>query len=63
VFIAGAAVQWPWDGLKAIRTADELGELAQGVEDTGGVSMVPAFVGRSSACGTGPRTDRNLRRK
>jgi glycerol kinase len=45
VFIAGAAVQWLRDGLRAIRSADDLGELTQGVEDTGGVYMVPAFVG------------------
>jgi len=45
VFIAGAAVQWLRDGLRAIRSADDLDELTQGVEDTGGVYMVPAFVG------------------
>ncbi len=45
VFIAGAAVQWLRDGLRAIRSADDLDELTRGVEDTGGVYMVPAFVG------------------
>jgi glycerol kinase len=45
VFIAGAAVQWLRDGLRAIRSADDLDELTRGVEDTGGVYVVPAFVG------------------
>ena len=45
VFIAGAAVQWLRDGLRAIRSADDLEDLTRGVEDTGGVYVVPAFVG------------------
>lgn len=45
VFIAGAAVQWLRDGLQAIRSADDLALLTRGVEDTGGVYVVPAFVG------------------
>ena len=45
VFIAGAAVQWLRDGLRAISSADGLEELTRGVEDTGGVYVVPAFVG------------------
>jgi glycerol kinase len=45
VFIAGAAVQWLRDGLGAIRDAAEAEALAATVEDTGGVYVVPAFVG------------------
>ncbi len=45
VFIAGAAVQWLRDGLRAIRSADDLDDLTRGVEDTGGVYVVPAFTG------------------
>jgi glycerol kinase len=45
VFITGAAVQWLRDGLKIIRTAPEVEELAATVTDNGGVYFVPAFVG------------------
>ncbi|MEB3328504.1 MAG: glycerol kinase GlpK [Candidatus Sericytochromatia bacterium] len=45
VFIAGAAVQWLRDGLGIIRTAAESEALATAVPDTGGVYVVPAFVG------------------
>jgi glycerol kinase len=45
VFIAGAAVQWLRDGLRAISSSSEVEALAAGVEDTGGVYLVPAFVG------------------
>ena len=45
VFIAGAAVQWLRDGLRAIGSSSEVEELMRGVEDTGGVYLVPAFVG------------------
>jgi glycerol kinase len=45
VFIAGAAVQWLRDGLKMIKNAPESEEFAKKVEDTGGVYVVPAFVG------------------
>jgi glycerol kinase len=45
VFIAGAAVQWLRDGLRAVASADEVEALIAGVEDTGGVYLVPAFVG------------------
>lgn len=45
VFIAGAAVQWLRDGLKAIRTSAEVEALAASVGDSGGVVLVPAFVG------------------
>ena len=45
VFIAGAAVQWLRDGLGIVRQAGETQSLAQSVPDTGGVYLVPAFVG------------------
>jgi glycerol kinase len=45
VFITGAVVQWLRDGLKVIRTAPEVEELAGSVPDNGGVYFVPAFVG------------------
>ena len=45
VFIAGAAVQWLRDGLGVIKQAAETQALAQSVPDTGGVYLVPAFVG------------------
>jgi glycerol kinase len=45
VFVAGAAVQWLRDGLKAVSSAAEVEALMRGVEDTGGVYLVPAFVG------------------
>jgi glycerol kinase len=45
VFIAGAAVQWLRDGLGIIGQAAETEALARSVADTGGVYLVPAFVG------------------
>jgi glycerol kinase len=45
VFIAGAAVQWLRDGLGIIASAGETEALARSVPDTGGVYLVPAFVG------------------
>ncbi|HOB19255.1 MAG TPA: glycerol kinase GlpK [Candidatus Atribacteria bacterium] len=45
VFVAGAAVQWLRDELRLVRTAAETEAAAISVEDTGGVYMVPAFVG------------------
>jgi glycerol kinase len=45
VFIAGAAIQWLRDGLGIIADAADSEPLAQSVEDTGGVVLVPAFVG------------------
>lgn len=48
VFIAGAAIQWLRDGLGIIATAAESEALARSVADTGGVHLVPAFVGLGS---------------
>lgn len=45
VFIAGAVVQWLRDGLGIISRAAETQALAESVPDTGGVYLVPAFVG------------------
>jgi glycerol kinase len=45
VFIAGAAVQWLRDGLKAIKASAEVENLMAEVPDTDGVYLVPAFVG------------------
>ena len=44
-FIAGAAVQWLRDGLKIIKSAPEVEELASQVEDSEGVVFVPALTG------------------
>ncbi|MCA1586145.1 MAG: glycerol kinase GlpK [Acidobacteria bacterium] len=45
VFIAGAAVQWLRDGLKAIEASSDVEKLMAEVPDTDGVYLVPAFVG------------------
>jgi glycerol kinase len=45
VFIAGAAVQWLRDGLKAITASADVEKLMSEVPDTDGVYLVPAFVG------------------
>ena len=45
VFVGGAAVQWLRDGLQIIQTAGESEALAASVPDSGGVYVVPAFVG------------------
>ena len=45
VFIAGAAIQWVRDELKAIATAAESEAVAASLPDNGGVYFVPAFVG------------------
>ena len=45
VFIAGAVVQWLRDGLKIIRTSNEVEELSASPGDSGGVYLVPAFAG------------------
>lgn len=45
VFVGGAVVQWLRDELKIITSASETEEIANSVPDTGGVYLVPAFVG------------------
>jgi len=45
VFIGGAVVQWLRDGLKIIKRSAESEKAAKALKDTGGVYVVPAFVG------------------
>ncbi|MCU0670859.1 MAG: glycerol kinase GlpK [Myxococcota bacterium] len=45
VFVAGAAVQWLRDGLRIVADGAETEAAARSVSDSGGVYMVPAFVG------------------
>ena len=45
IFVAGAALQWLRDGLGLLAHAAESEAAARAVADTGGVYLVPAFVG------------------
>jgi glycerol kinase len=45
VFVAGAVVQWLRDGLGLFARSDDVEALARQVTDSGGVYLVPAFVG------------------
>ena len=45
IFIAGAAVQWLRDQLGLIKKASDIEELANTVEDNGGLYFVPALTG------------------
>jgi len=45
IFVAGSAIQWLRDGLGLLERAADSEEAATSVEDTGGVYLVPAFVG------------------
>ncbi len=45
IFVAGAAVQWLRDGLGLVSSAADSEAAARSVPDTGGVYLVPAFVG------------------
>jgi len=45
IAITGALVQWLRDNLRMIDTAKEIEDLANTVEDTGGIYFVPAFSG------------------
>lgn len=45
VFVGGAVVQWIRDGLNLIKDAREIEDLANQVEDNGGVYFVPALTG------------------
>ncbi|UWZ85065.1 glycerol kinase GlpK [Occallatibacter riparius] len=45
VFIGGAVVQWLRDNLRIIGSSAEVGALAAGEKDAGGLIFVPAFVG------------------
>jgi len=56
VFIAGAVIQWLRDELGLIKEANESEQLAMKIKDTGGVYLVPAFVGLGA-----PHWDMNAR--
>jgi len=45
VFVGGAAIQWLRDELHLIQSAAETETIAQSIEDTGGMYIVPAFTG------------------
>ena len=45
VFVTGAAVQWLRDGLRLFGTSGAVEALARSCADSGGVVVVPAFVG------------------
>lgn len=45
IFMGGAVIQWVRDGLKFIKKAAESEKMASSLKDTGGVYLVPAFVG------------------
>lgn len=45
VFVAGASIQWLRDGLRIVDSAPQSDIIAESVPDTGGVYVVPAFVG------------------
>jgi glycerol kinase len=45
IFVGGAAVQWLRDGLRIVADAAETEAAARAVPDSGGVYVVPAFVG------------------
>jgi glycerol kinase len=48
VFSAGSAIQWLRDELRIIDTAADVEALAESVQDSGGVTLVPAFTGLGS---------------
>jgi glycerol kinase len=59
VFVGGAVVQWLRDGLKLIKTSREVEALAATEPDSGGVVVVPAFVGLLAApCSASPAARR-----
>jgi len=45
IAITGAAIQWLRDNLQIIKDAADTEEIAQSVEDSGGIYFVPAFSG------------------
>ncbi|MDX1433362.1 MAG: FGGY-family carbohydrate kinase, partial [Gammaproteobacteria bacterium] len=45
IFVAGAAVQWLRDGIRAIENAPQTESLAASLADNQGVYLVPAFTG------------------
>ena len=45
IFFAGAAINWLKDGLNLIESTGETQKIAQGINDAGGIYVVPAFSG------------------
>lgn len=45
VFVGGAVVQWIRDNLSFIEVASEIEDIAESVDDNGGLYMVPSFAG------------------
>lgn len=45
IFVAGAVIQWLRDELRLVHDASETEEIAKSIKDSGGVYVVPAFVG------------------
>jgi len=45
IFIGGAVIQWLRDGLGILDAAEESEKMANEVEDSGGVVIIPAFTG------------------
>ena len=45
IFVGGAVIQWLRDELKLVETAAESEEVAKSIKNSGGVYVVPAFVG------------------
>lgn len=45
IFIAGAAIKWLRDSLHLIESASQTQHIAEELEDTGGIYVVPAFSG------------------
>ncbi|KIL73663.1 glycerol kinase GlpK [Bacillus badius] len=45
IFVAGSAIQWLRDGLRMVKDAADTEEYATSVASSGGVYVVPAFVG------------------
>ena len=48
IFVTGSAIQWLRDGINIIDHASQVGPLAESVENSGGVVVVPAFTGLGS---------------
>lgn len=45
ILVSGSLMQWLRDGLKIIKSAGDSEEIAKSIDSTGGVMIVPAFVG------------------
>ena len=45
IFVSGSLIQWLRDGLGIIKSAQDSKELALKVKDSGGIVIIPAFVG------------------